>query len=145
DDLRALSRGAVQRRTPQLRQRRAVACRGVAGAAGLSHRAGPVSVRREAAGRARHTHYLRLHGADRRLRPAVHHRHPAGSDVHLLAAGLQMRVRADGPLTIVVALVAFGGAVALQAVRDARFIRGTDDVRTLLYVQSGEALKRLAL
>src|SRR5690606_20436536 len=90
-------------------------------------------------------HYLRLHGADRRLWPAVHHRHPAGSDVHLLAAGLQMRVRADGPLTIVVALVAFGGAVALQAVRDARFIRGTDDVRTLLYVQSGEALKRLAL
>lgn len=56
-----------------------------------------------------------------------------------------MRGRAAGPFTIALALLAFGGAVTLQAMRDERYTRGTEDIEGLLYVQSGTALRRLAL
>lgn len=56
-----------------------------------------------------------------------------------------MTARAAGPLTMALALLAFGGAVTLQAMRDERYTRATEDIEGLLYVQSGTALERLAL
>jgi len=53
--------------------------------------------------------------------------------------------RAAGPAAIVLALLAFGGAVTLQAARDGQYPRGGSVTRSLLYVQSGSALQRLAL
>lgn len=52
--------------------------------------------------------------------------------------------RSARPLAIVLLVLLAGGSVALQAERDRRYAREAEDVR-LLYLQSGEVAKRLAL
>lgn len=56
-----------------------------------------------------------------------------------------MKGRAAGWWMIGVAVLAFAGAATLQARRDARYARGTEDLEGLVYIQSGTAVKRLAL
>jgi hypothetical protein len=46
---------------------------------------------------------------------------------------------------ITAAVLGLGGAVALQIARDARYPRAAQQVQAVLYIQSGPALKRIAL
>ena len=56
-----------------------------------------------------------------------------------------MTPRGRDVVLITAALVAFGSAVALQAMRDSYFPRDTRQVEQILYVRSGAALKRMTL
>lgn len=56
-----------------------------------------------------------------------------------------MRSPAASPLTVVAALLVFGGAMGAQAARDRAWPRDVQERQQVLYVRSGPALQRLAL
>ncbi|HSC26953.1 MAG TPA: hypothetical protein VLD67_06740, partial [Vicinamibacterales bacterium] len=56
-----------------------------------------------------------------------------------------MMPRRGRPLMLAGAVLAFASAIALQVSRDRSYPRERPDTRRLLYVRSGEALRRLAL
>jgi len=56
-----------------------------------------------------------------------------------------MTARARDAALVVAALVMFGSAVALQIARDNRYPRDTRQAEKILYVRSGEAIKRMTL
>jgi hypothetical protein len=56
-----------------------------------------------------------------------------------------MKLRGRNLLVVLAACVAFGGAISLQMLRDRWYPREAQEQQRILYVRSGEALKRIVL